>query len=310
MATTYSAQKAEDEKKYNQMYDKQIEQVNLNTDANIKELTTAYDDEQRAIAVQKLVNERKVAESMANLGLTDSGLNRTQQTAVQLSAANAGYNLNRQKQAAIDKYELDRSNQLAEIEQNRLATDIELDNYYNQLETSANAVQSNNAITSDYSILADGATVRKDLVGSFSANGISVIENGDGTKTYIDTKSGHKTTLLSTVNPYTGENNVKVSGQSNSITALSGDEYDYFKNGYQPKGVYGYGAFDKNEKGTAVKSAGTYEWSKEDGRPKQNVFSITKNGKVTFWVWDGRNNEYFQVKNKTDSNGLTYWEEV
>lgn len=57
--------------------------------------------------VRRLINERKVAEAMANQGLTDSGLNRTQQTAVQLSHGNAvsKAELARQKQVdAIAQY--------------------------------------------------------------------------------------------------------------------------------------------------------------------------------------------------------------
>ena len=55
----------------------------------IDETSKSYEDLYDENAVNRLVNEREVAENMANLGLTDSGLNRTQQTAVQLSYANS-----------------------------------------------------------------------------------------------------------------------------------------------------------------------------------------------------------------------------
>lgn len=43
-------------------------------------------------AVQELVGRKQVQEAMANMGLTDSGLNRTQQTALSLQRGNADYN--------------------------------------------------------------------------------------------------------------------------------------------------------------------------------------------------------------------------
>jgi len=137
----YSTQRAEAKKKVNDIYDLQAEQVNKAHAAGVKEIGTAYDDQQRAVAVQKLINERKVAESIANLGLTDSGLNRTQQTAVQISAANAGYNLNRQKQADINAYNLDRDSKLSTIEQNRISATAGVDETYDGLEAEYKAAQ-------------------------------------------------------------------------------------------------------------------------------------------------------------------------
>lgn len=46
----------------------------------IEQLPEAYQKQFDANAVQELVGRRKVEEAMANMGLTDSGLNRTQQT--------------------------------------------------------------------------------------------------------------------------------------------------------------------------------------------------------------------------------------
>lgn len=67
------------------------------------ETTRAYQqliDENR---VQQLIDKKQIAENMASLGLTDSGLNRTQQTAVELSHGNAYQKLSAQKRAALDK---------------------------------------------------------------------------------------------------------------------------------------------------------------------------------------------------------------
>lgn len=275
MATTYSAQAAEEKKKYNQMFDKQKEQVNKNVDAGIKELSTAYDDQQRAISVQKLINERKVAESMANLGVTDSGLNRTQQTAVQLSAANAGYNLQRQKQADIDKYELDRSNQLAQIEQNRLATDIEIDNTYKQLESSAKKAQVNAEAEASYMIRTNNGLLSSDYTGTLKENGVdcyAITKNDEAYIRYVDNKSGKVLELPKGVSPYTGTKNPDVD---------NGGAYD---NGYQPNNIGG-------DKLRAAKYA--------DGRiATYNVNGFeyrihTVNGK--FYRWDRASNAYIEL---------------
>ena len=72
---------------------------------------SAYD----ANAVQELVNRRQVQETMANMGLTDSGLNRTQQTAIALQRGNADASTRMQEQAALDKITQSINEYLAQI---------------------------------------------------------------------------------------------------------------------------------------------------------------------------------------------------
>ncbi len=67
---------------------------------------TAYESKYERNAVQKLVNEKQIAERNANLGLTDSGLNRTQQTAAQLSYANQKADIDLARQGALDELSL------------------------------------------------------------------------------------------------------------------------------------------------------------------------------------------------------------
>ncbi len=68
-----------------------------------KETEASYEGLINTQNVQRLINEKKVAETMANLGLSDSGLNRTQQTAVQLSHSNAVAQLQLQRQKKVDE---------------------------------------------------------------------------------------------------------------------------------------------------------------------------------------------------------------
>ena len=66
----------------------------------IDKLPTAYQYGYDLNAIQQKINEREVAERMANLGLTDSGLNRTQQTAINMQRSNADAALTQKKIAA------------------------------------------------------------------------------------------------------------------------------------------------------------------------------------------------------------------
>ncbi len=56
-------------------------------------------------AIRQYIGERRVAENIANLGLTDSGLNRTQQTAIGVSRGNADYNTRLQYESAVRNIE-------------------------------------------------------------------------------------------------------------------------------------------------------------------------------------------------------------
>ena len=76
-------------------------------DATPRQYRSLFD----ANAVQQRVNERLLQERMANMGLTDSGLNRSQMTALSAQRGNADNAVRMQQQDAIDKL----NQQLAEI---------------------------------------------------------------------------------------------------------------------------------------------------------------------------------------------------
>ena len=81
----------------------------------LKQKTEAqYDEIYDANAVNQYISERRVAESMANMGLTDSGLNATQQVALQTSRGNADNRARLQEQAAINDIELQLSQGIAQ----------------------------------------------------------------------------------------------------------------------------------------------------------------------------------------------------
>lgn len=104
----------------------------------IDDTKMAYESEYQKNAVQKLINEKQIAERNANLGLTDSGLNRTQQTAVQLSYANQKGNIDLAKRAKLDELSQNLATSLANIEQSRITSLADLDtNIQSQAQSNA-----------------------------------------------------------------------------------------------------------------------------------------------------------------------------
>lgn len=81
-----------------------------------------YDEDLRTNEVQKYINMRQVAENNANLGLTDSGLNRTQSTAVQLSASNNASKIERDRTNMVNNLTAEMNRYLTEIENESISS--------------------------------------------------------------------------------------------------------------------------------------------------------------------------------------------
>ena len=112
--------------------------INTNADASVQNITDSYntqiddtkdsyEDAFRNNEVQVKLNERYLERKAAEMGLTDSGMNRTQMTANQLSYANQKGELTTQRQKAVDtlaaamkariaEVDIDRSNRIAQVE--------------------------------------------------------------------------------------------------------------------------------------------------------------------------------------------------
>jgi hypothetical protein len=87
--------------------------INETADQNIADINTVYGTQiadakeaaeiaHRKNEMQFSANERYLERKAAEMGLTDSGLNRTQMTANMLSHGNQGYEIDRQKQKTVD----------------------------------------------------------------------------------------------------------------------------------------------------------------------------------------------------------------
>lgn len=117
----------------NSVFNQQASAVNQNYDFAVKNTNSAYEDNYRENAIQKQINERQVAENMANMGISNSGLSRAQATATQLSYANQKAAIDRQKQQQVDALERERASSLTDIESNRNAALDSVSQYYTGL---------------------------------------------------------------------------------------------------------------------------------------------------------------------------------
>ena len=84
----------------NAIVDKNIANAVNKVETQISGLPTQYQSAFDINAIQQKINERQAAEHMANTGRTDSGLNRTQQTAFAVQRSNADAALRQQMNAA------------------------------------------------------------------------------------------------------------------------------------------------------------------------------------------------------------------
>lgn len=83
--------------------DKQVAATTGKLQQSIDSADKQYRDQYDTNAIAQLVNQKKLKENMANMGLTDSGLNRTQQTALTVQRGNADAATRRQQQAYVDQ---------------------------------------------------------------------------------------------------------------------------------------------------------------------------------------------------------------
>lgn len=128
----------------------------------IDKLPASYQYAFDANAIQQKINERQTAERMANLGLTNSGLNRTQLTAFAVQRSNADAALRQQvnsatnslKQQIADVYAeaASKKSEIAADEKNKLAQTNQsiyntlYDNLYSNADAYANTMYENEAL--------------------------------------------------------------------------------------------------------------------------------------------------------------------
>lgn len=107
-------------KKLNQAAEETNKAATSKLQAEIDGAQSKFQPQYDANAVQELISRRQVQETMANMGLTDSGLNRTQQTAIALQRGNADSATRRQQSDYINQLQLAIEEAYANMQQEKL----------------------------------------------------------------------------------------------------------------------------------------------------------------------------------------------
>lgn len=302
----------------NTLHQNQAKAAQENYDSQVSDTQTQYDDLYRQNAVQKAINERQIAENAANLGLTDSGLNRTQQTAVQLSYSNNKAKLDANKQKAVDALALSLRQSLAGIENDRLSSEVNIDRSYdeaaeasaqNAYKTDTEAEIARQKAYNDYILSLQKAQLEQDTALKKAQinqeTALRKAEYSSSKSTSSSSSANNKRGLVpygTKVRYYNKEDNY-----NDNIVYVDADGNDYimrrysnpytgtvnkdagegkvFSNGYQPNNIGG---------NSLSKSGKTVTMADDNGNiQEQNIWKY-KDGKNTkYAIWDGRTNQYY-----------------
>ncbi len=267
-------------------WDSQINSTQKYYDKQIDDKEAEYATDYQKNAVQKLINEKQIAERNANLGLTDSGLNRTQQTAAQLSYANQKGKIDLARQSALDNLTLAMTDAITTLQNQKAASAMNITNQWNNYaDTQAqniyntkyngyvdmyNAQAEADAAVQKAAIEASNKTSKKILwyrTGTYDDNGNPIFRNSEG-----------KTQAFGAgVNPYTGTKNPDA-----KYGTFGGAE------GYQPTHIV---VKDEKGKDKAIKLNNTGETTDITGKT-QTIWEA--DGKR--WLWRGDLNRYVELE--------------
>lgn len=327
----------------NSTYDIADANTQAQYDKAITDAKASYDNEYQKNSVQKIINEMKIEQNMANLGLTDSGLNRTQQTAVQLSYANQKGNIDLARQSAIEDLTLNLNAALAESEAGRSGALLTANEKWDNQAYSLGQTNYNNDLTAYNSQISSYAEQLSDIEQaeidaaaevqkaqiSASAKTPTVSYGAGGTSTggyIVSSKTGTlsrdymgslKDNGVSTVYNYNDDGSIKSVTYTDSNSGISAT-FDAGVNPYT-------GRMNKDVRD----EDGYYDPSKafDNGYQPNNIKgvklkleennAINVNGQLQkvfkcgnrYYTWDGKYNEYFEVVKVDLGNGKHRWDE-
>jgi hypothetical protein len=303
----YQPQMQEQINAVNQTAEQQKAAVRDMYNAEIDKTKQSYEDAYRQNAVQKYVNERQIAENMANLGLTDSGLNRTQQTAVQLSYSNTRSKIDRQLQSAVDAFVVAMNSKLSDIETSRIGNEASIKQSYDNAALTAAQKEYQTDYENEtarqiaamreeterqkayYSALSKASSESaKKSTTKLDSNIASFKNASNGNIIYTD-NNGNSVTVPKGHNPYNNKLNQDV------LTDGKYDASKVFSNRYQPNNIGG----------NKVKNSGYPKIIQTNafGKPAEQTVWKYESGKTTkYAVWSGADNAYFEVKKNKSGN--------
>lgn len=185
----YSVKKTEEGEKKKQEVNTQLDQQIAKAESDValqtKELERDYQDIVDTNAIQKELDRRQIAETMANLGLSRSGLNETQQTAVELSAGNKNAAAMQKRQEAVDSLKRSLAEYKMETENTRRNSINEIDaDVQSAIADYASGIYetATNATSADYQ--ADRKAETDQLKLSLEATKINTENSKDSEKKY------------------------------------------------------------------------------------------------------------------------------
>ena len=279
----------------NASYDSKKKIYNDQYNTAIKDTNVAYEDLYQKNAVQKMINEKEIAEKNASLGLTDSGLNRTQQAAVQLGYANQKGKLDIAKQNALDTLSQNLAVSVANIEGDRKNALAEWD-YKIDTQAQSNAIERYNTLvdaeTKKYEANVAAQAKEKELKAKQSVYLFRGASDIAGKVLYYNSETGKTEEIPQYINPYTGEDNrLKYQKEYNDAN-IGFMPMAEGTDGYQPKGLKSEGgAFMRKEtKDGGVVTCDLYG----NGR----FLPVWESPRGNNFVWDDRENRYVNVNKK------------
>lgn len=165
---------------------KNITDLNAEGELAKKETEASYEGLINTQNVQRLINEKKVAETMANLGLSDSGLNRTQQTAVQLSHSNAVAQLQLQRQKKVDEIARLVQQQVGTVKTQLSQDLIKIQSAYDQSKTQWAGEQYNAQLEAQQNRLNSMNSAKNKLIERITSEGITDLQKQMLVDNYIE----------------------------------------------------------------------------------------------------------------------------
>lgn len=308
-------------------YDSQISNTQKFYDKEIADTKTAYENEYLKNSVQNEINKMKIEQSMATIGLTDSGLNRTQQTAAQLSYANQKGDIDLARQGALDDLSLKLTDAITTLQNNKASDIRETENYWNDLsynqgiaayndklnyyndqiktytEELADIIESENDAAAEVQkkAIEAEAALQKALISASGKTGnvqddttqqkiywFRGVSNENDNYLYYNTETGKTEEIPPYTNPYNSQDNrIAYSAEYNDKN-IGFFQLASGKTGYQPRGLVSEGG-----KFSAATCDGMIVKYDLYGNGKENTIWKSKTNK--YFIWDDINNRYLDL---------------
>lgn len=248
-----------------------------NLEAERSSNAALYNQQRSTANAQNRMNAKNFQEYLASTGRANSGLssqarmqynNNLQNSLNNLNTSQAGAlaDINRRQTLANDSYNTGLASANANIEANYIQNLINERN--KELERQLQERQLQESIRQFNENL---ALQKQRLYSNFSGGGGGG-DVSDEDYTFDDTSNN-------------------TSNKTKTDIQKAGDKYGYFSNGYQPKGIIGYGKVSKS--GDTIKVNGK----------TQNVWK-TSNGNL--WYWDGSSRTYKRFYNSGGGAGSSF----